>query len=257
MHPTDSQKVALRSHDGHFLAPQWGGSAGGNSRSAQPNFADVEATSLDPYYFTIVHFHLHSNRTSLKEEEDDEIERQVNGELAVVLYAEREKGDKSPGGFLSTNAEGQVYVAPLFTSAYSPSPSSLPVSGSPRSLRSSLGVSSGESREQQREEAVWVMRWYTSKWPAILAHLYAELHAATNVTGQPASTSFSPVSSSTGVPSHVSPHTPSSYFPAMSGDTPPASFASVDGPESSPLLSTQLQAVLQRMVDRARFRVQV
>src|SRR5690606_18260870 len=143
-----------------------------------------------------------------------EIERQLDTELAVVLYAERDKGDKGPGGFLSANAHGQVYLTSLATSP-SPSPASPPSSPpssssssqphsalpSPR-LRSSLnGVGGGggsEALEQKREEVVWVMRWYRPKWPATLAHLYAELHEAT-VAGP-----TSPASSSSSYPSSSS-----------------------------------------------------
>jgi hypothetical protein len=281
MHPTDSHKLALRSHEGNFLIPQWGGTAS-NKNAQQPlQNVELDATSPDPYYFTVAHYDPYNQEEKRRQarierarqgppKEEDGIERELDTELAVVLYAEREKG---PGGFLSANAHGQVYLtsfsaSPSSSLATAPSPSASPSQSSPLGG----GARSGGEAEK-REEALWTMRWYRPKWPATLAQLYAELHEAT-VPGPAIATSSSlssslpstaSASSSTSSPhpavqalSTSPPNPGSAPFPAVSSGFS-ASFPSADGPEpeNSSLVSVQLQAVLQRMVDRARFHVQV
>lgn len=251
LHPTDPRKAALRSHEGSFLIPQWTT----EKRSPQQPLQNVEvkAVSTEPYYFTIIpydHYTKEEERRQAREERqregqkpnDDRSEHDIDTELSVVLYAERDKSDKGTGGFLSVNERGPVHLATLpvpgTSSQLTSSASAFPTSSGPAS-------SSGGEDNKSLEAAVWIMRWYNPKWPRILAMIYSELELK---CGSPL------LHQSSSSPPSASP--PSPLTPVMNSSLGGASTESPE-PENSPFLSLQIQAVLQRMVDRARFHVHV
>jgi hypothetical protein len=226
MHPTDSHKAALRSHEGYFLTPQWGSNKALSS-SQQFHFG-VEAISPDPYYFNIVPFdyynkdHERLEMRNLRKQkglnwiEGEEIEHEIDCELTVVLYAEHDS--KHPACFLSADTNGQVYLT------------SLP-NGSSQSINTTQ-----PSPEDPLQQVAWMIRWYRPIWPNILAQLNAELQAA--------------------IPTPVP--VPAAAAPAPLSSSPSMTSSPDDSePEYSPSVSVQLRAISLRMVDRARLHVNV